>query len=181
MTQVRRKRHQRGAAFVEAAIVMPALLLTTFCTMFLCLLGYRLTCVQMAANDVARSISNAFNGGAYGGCSGGIATNVTNGTIEIQTLRNNCMTSWRGTIATRYLIPASNSMTIEVSGYAHQGSHDGGGTIPDATTLRGGDSFVVVVSFPKTNILGGKVPLHGLLSGNLVGSAAGFIERPQRL
>lgn len=176
MSSVRQYRHQRGAAFVEAAIILPVFLLVTFVTIFLCLMAYRLTSIQLAANDIARSIGNSFQGGAPFRCNTG--SNAANGTVEIQTLATNCAAIWRAGIATRYLIPATDPMPIRVVGYAHQQSHDGGATLPNATTLRAGDSFVLVVNFPKSNILGGRVPLFGFLQGDLVASAAGFIERP---
>ena len=178
MANVRHHRHQRGAAFVEAAIILPVFLLVTFVTIFLCLMAYRLSSIQMAANDIALSISNSFSGGGPFPCSSG--TYPTNGNIVLAEHTANCLVTWRTGIATRYLIPSTAPMQIFVVGYAHQQSHDGGATISNATTLRAGDSFVLVVKYPKSNILGGKVPLFGFLQGDLVASAAGFIERPQR-
>lgn len=173
---MRLNRHQRGAVFVDAAIIMPVFLLVTFVTIFLCLMAYRLTSIQLAANDIALSISYSFQRGGPFKC--GTGTNAAIGTVEIQTLATNCEAIWREGIATRYLIPATDPMPIRVVGYAHQQSHDGGATLQNATILRAGDSFVLVVNFPKSNILGGKVPLFGFLQGDLVASAAGFIERP---
>lgn len=177
---MRLNRHQRGAVFVDAAIIMPVFLLVTFVTIFLCLMAYRLSSIQMAANDIAQSISKAFYGGGPFYCAPGAPTvQQRKGTILIQDLRGACEGSWRSGIATKYLIPTDNQMPITVVGYAHLPPLDGGQNVQNATTLRAGDSFVVLVKFPKTNILGGKVPLFGLLSGDLVASAAGFIERPK--
>ena len=48
---------QTGAVYVEAAIIMPVMLLVTFTCLFFFLLAARQFSVQMLANEIAKDIS----------------------------------------------------------------------------------------------------------------------------
>ena len=188
MTSARTK--EAGAVYVEAAIVMPIMLLVTFASAFFFLCAARQVSVQMLANNIAKDISLALR-----------ATNLTSGSYCIQTCKGvteappeseldiptyrkkmyeNSDGCWKTCARDSYLLAIEGSSPLRVTVTPHHLVNWYDDQITSShQVLSPGDFFTVRLEYPFRAVLGGGIPMFGVVPADkyLVGTAVGVMEK----
>ncbi len=196
MRVARYRESQTGAIYVEAAVVLPILLLVTFASAFFFLLAARHFSLQMLANEIARDVSLSLDpraGVAYGTQASCIqsrcpATNTTAASkvdiTAMQVARYNTVGGCWNWCANRYYLlataPADPALQVNLTVYpAFQWYDTPTTTTPTVAAV--GDYVLVELRYPAQAVLGGGIPFFGAIPNiNLVGTAIAVIERPSR-
>ena len=188
---------QTGAVYVEAAIIMPVMLLVTFTCLFFFLLAARQFSVQMLANEIAKDISlslqadaDAFTGagstcirGCRRDCSGDANiilrhTRDLNAYVECNSKEQKAC--WNTCARDQFLLNTDGEYPMSVSATAYPARQwfDSGSTPTAHSTISAGDLFDVTVSYPFRAVWGGGIAFFGLVpEKNLTGIAVGIVEK----
>jgi Flp pilus assembly protein TadG len=172
---------ETGTIFVEAALVMPLLLLVCFASIYFFMAAARNYAVQMVANDIARAASLSLSqetlksGGCIAMCR---QQTVGSGieTVDIQQFLGSYNNCFKKCASSQYLL-SENFVSIAVTPIPDFSSL---AVAPQQTTnlLSPGDMVRVNVSYPVSAVLGATIPMFGSWAGNLQGSSVGIIEKP---
>ncbi len=194
MRVARYRESQTGAIYVEAAVVLPILLLVTFASAFFFLLAARHFSLQMLANEIARDVSLSLDpraGVVNTGQKSCIqstcpAANTTaDSRVNVTTMKANRYTAtagcWNTCARTQYFLataPANPALDVNLTVYpAFQWYDAPTTTIPTMAAV--GDYVLVELRYPARAVLGGGIPFFGAIPDiNLVGTAIAVIERP---
>jgi hypothetical protein len=190
---------QAGAVYVEAAIILPVLLLVTFTCLFFFLLAARQFSVQMLANEIAKDISlslqtndDNFNAshGVVNSCIKNCRTNCRGGENALRHTRNltayvACNSTypeacWNTCARDQFLLNTEGDypMSVTATAYPARQWFDSGSTPTVHTTISAGDLFDVTVSYPFRAVWGGGIAFFGLVPDkNLTGVAVGIVEK----
>jgi len=174
---------QRGTIFVEAALVMPLLLLVCFASIYLFIAAARNYAVQMVANDIARtaSLSLSQDAATSGGCIAMCRKQTVGAgveTVDIIEFLESYSDCFKGCASSQYLL-AGNYLSIHVKPIPDLSSlSTQTGQTSVTNQLSPGDMVKVNVSYPVSAVLGATIPMFGSWSGDLQGSSVGVIEKP---
>jgi Flp pilus assembly protein TadG len=200
MRVARYRESQTGAIYVEAAVVLPILLLVTFASAFFFLLAARHFSLQMLANEIARDISLSLDpraGVVNTGQTSCIqrtcaAFNTTAASkVDVSTMTTNRYDTptgcWNDCARTQYLLATDPTggkpaLDINLTVYpAFQWYDTPTMTTPPPTVAAVGDYVLVELRYPAQAVLGGGIPFFGAIPNiNLVGTAIAVIERPSQ-
>lgn len=198
MRVARYRESQTGAIYVEAAVVLPILLLVTFASAFFFLLAARHFSLQMLANEIARDVSLSLDpraGVSYGTQASCIqSTCPTANTTAASKVDINAMKvarydtvggCWNRCARTYFLLataPAVPALDVNLTVYpAFQWYDTPPMTTPPPTVAAVGDYVLVELRYPAQAVLGGGIPFFGAIPDiDLVGTAIAVIERPSR-
>jgi hypothetical protein len=199
MTIARTRTPETGAIYVEAAIIMPVLLLVVFASLFFLLVAARHFSLQMLASDIAKDISLALDPrvgvdpGAFGGClqrtcpyvqgSSANANDVDELRLNVTSfqssrlLTNGC---WTTCAQSQYLLKTgTGGMQVNLSIYPSLKWFDSTPSTNQITYAAVGDYIGVQVTYPVSAVLGGGIPMFGLVPDiNIAGTAITVLERP---
>lgn len=182
---------QTGAVYVEAAIVMPFLILVTFASAFLFLCAARQVTVQMLANEIAKDLSMAlrttqFTGISYciNNCKAGLNNFSQFSELDITTYQNamygNTDGCWNSCARNSYLLATSGTYPLEIS-VTPQHLVNWYDDTPSTTYnyLSPGDFFTVKLRYPFRAVWGGGIAMFGVVPANkyLIGTAVGVMEK----
>jgi Flp pilus assembly protein TadG len=197
MRVARYRESQTGAIYVEAAVVLPILLLVTFASAFFFLLAARHFSLQMLANEIARDVSLSLDprtGVSYGAQASCIQTTCPDPTttpaskVDVSALKLARYTTpggcWNTCAGSYYLLataPANPALQVNLTVYpAFQWYDTPTTTTPTVAAV--GDYVLVELRYPAQAVLGGGIPFFGAIpTMNIVGTAIAVIERPSRL
>lgn len=195
MRVARYRESQTGAIYVEAAIVLPILILVTFASAFFFLLAARHFSLQMLANEIARDVSLSLDprtGASYGARPSCIqstcpAFNTSSATtVDVTDMKDVRYTQggcWNTCARTQYFLataPADPALDVNLTVYPSFQWYDVPTTDP-TTVAAVGDYVLVELRYPAQAVLGGGIPFFGAIPNiNLVGTAIAVIERPSR-
>jgi len=183
---------QTGAIYVEAAIIMPVLLLVVFASIFFFLLAARHFSLQMLANDIAKDISLSLEStvvstGAQGGCFQRACTPtppLTDHKLDLGTLLANRYTAsngcWKVCAQQQYLL-ATTQDALKVTLTAHPTIQwfDTVNIAATPTQVAVGDYIEVELRYPARAVLGGGIAMFGATPDvEIVGTAISVLERP---
>ncbi|MEY4669449.1 MAG: hypothetical protein RL518_2148 [Pseudomonadota bacterium] len=185
---------------MEAAIILPILLLVVFASIFFFILAARHFSLQMLANEIAKDISLSLNPPStvatsrQGACACNNANTPTEPKLNVQDLLNeryrNTNGCWRN-CAQRYLLKTAPTVQegnqtsgLQISLLAHpalqwfDAAPSGEQSIQNAAV---GDFIEVQLTYPMQDILGGSIAMFGTVGANmnLGGSAITVLERPE--
>jgi hypothetical protein len=196
MRVARYRESQTGAIYVEAAVVLPILLLVTFASAFFFLLAARHFSLQMLANEIARDVSLSLDprtGVTSGGQTSCIqrtcpAANTTaDSKVDVTALEavryTNTAGCWNTCARTQYLLATDPTggkpaLDVNLTVYpAFQWFDAPAASTPNEAAV--GDYVLVELTYPAQAVLGGGIPFLGAIPNmNIVGSAIAVIERP---
>lgn len=184
---------QTGAVYVEAAIVMPILILVTFASAFLFLCAARQVSVQMLANEIAKDLSLALRNANFTGisycinnCKSAAGPNAFSQQSELDlTTYQNTMYGqtdgcWNSCARNSYLLATSGTtpLQISVTPYHLVNWYD---ETPSTTYnyLSPGDFFTVKLRYPFRAVWGGGIAMFGIVPADkyLTGTAVGVMEK----
>jgi Flp pilus assembly protein TadG len=200
------RHNQDGAIFVEAALVLPILLLVTFAGAFFFLCAARFLSLQMAANEMAKDLSVALHDPEYNGlnsmektCIAGCKATLPNypwrdqlGPLqrfnvdvgeyveEMYDAANGC---WNACAESRYRLITrqygrSSYLTVEAQVFPAASWYDQEITNPNTFVASPGDYFIVTLRYPLRAVWGGGITFFGLAPNtSLVGTAVGVLEK----
>jgi hypothetical protein len=192
---------QTGAVYVEAAIIMPVLLLVTFTCLFFFLLAARQFSVQMLANEIAKDISlslqtnlddSSASNGVRPSCMKNCRTNCRGeeDPLNLHHTRDlkayvTCNSQdqgacWNTCARDQFLLNTDGEYPMSVSATAYPARQwfDSGSTPTAHSTISAGDLFDVTVSYPFRAVWGGGIAFFGLVPDkNLTGIAVGIVEK----
>lgn len=188
---------QAGAVYVEAAIILPVLLLVTFTCLFFFLLAARQFSVQMLANEIAKDISLSLQrdadnwGGAVSTCIRGCRLTCRgNDTIVLRHTRDlnayvTCNSEdqgacWNRCARDQFLLNTDGAYPMSVIATAYPAAQwfDETDTPSTHSSISAGDLFDVTVSYPFRAVWGGGIAFFGLVPAkNLTGIAVGIVEK----
>ena len=198
MRVARYRESQTGAIYVEAAVVLPILLLVTFASAFFFLLAARHFSLQMLANDIARDVSLSLDprtGVVNTGQTSCIqstcpASNTTaDSKVDVSAMTTNrydTLTGCWNTCARRQYFLATDptggkpALDVNLTVYPAFQWFDAptAGTPTEAAV---GDYVLIELTYPAQAVLGGGIPFFGGIPDiDLVGSAIAVIERPAK-
>jgi hypothetical protein len=195
---------QVGAVYVEAAIVMPVLILVTFASLFFLLVAARHFSLQMLANEIAKDISLSLQPAAEAPVPTGVkqlscipecmrtsnlrtSTSSYLNTRNIDTYAAKQMEStgcWNTCARTLYLLatPQTKStapaLGVAVTSYPTMQVFDE--QLPaNQGVVSAGDFFQVSVSYPLRAVWGGGIAFFGLIpeSSRIYGTAVGVVDK----
>ena len=202
MTITHSHAQETGGIYVEAAIILPVLLLVVFASIFFFLVAARHFSLQMLANDIASDISLSLgprfgvNFGDRASCGKENSSyppttsptpsklDLTDMLRERYTNSNGCWNVWA---REQYLLAthssgADPSEYLTVSLNAHPTLH--WFDEPSTQTMNSvaiGDFIEVEVRYPAKAILGGGIAMFGATPDiSIVGTAIAVLERPSR-
>ena len=202
MTIARHRAPQTGAVYVEAAIILPVLLLVVFASIFFFLLAARHFSLQMLANDIAKDISLSL-GPRFGVNTGNRTTcgednssfpdpatfRTPPSKLSLATLLTNRYTNtsgcWKVWARETYLLatpPSPSALQVTLTAYPKTQWFD---SIPTTTAtpteVAIGDYVEVQLRYPAQAILGGGIAMFGATPNiSIVGTAIAVLERPRR-
>lgn len=196
MRVARYRESQTGAIYVEAAVVLPILLLVTFASAFFFLLAARHFSLQMLANDIARDVSLSLDRRADVVNTGQTsciqrtcpaASTTAASTIDVSAMKLARYTTtsgcWNTCARTQYFIatpPADPALDVNLTVYPAFQWFDAA-TTTTATVAAVGDYVRVELRYPARAVLGGGIPFLGAIPNiNIVGTAIAVIERPSQ-
>lgn len=196
MRVARYRESQTGAIYVEAAVVLPILLLVTFASAFFFLLAARHFSLQMLANEIARDVSLSLDprtGVSYGAQASCIqSTCPTANTTAASKVNVSTMTTdrydtptgcWNTCAKTYYLLtttPSVPALDVNLTVYPAFQWFDTP-TVSTPTEAAVGDYVLVELRYPAQAVLGGALPFFGNIPQyDIVGTAIAVIERPSR-
>jgi hypothetical protein len=198
MTIARHRAPQTGAVYVEAAIILPVLLLVVFASIFFFLLAARHFSLQMLANDIAKDISLSLgprfgvNTGDRLSCVEGnssFPTTTAPSKLSLATLLSNRYTNtsgcWKVWARETYLLatsPSTSALQVTLTAFPKTQWFD---SIPPNTATPTeaaiGDYVEVQLRYPAQAILGGGIAMFGATPNiSIVGTAIAVLERPRR-
>jgi hypothetical protein len=183
--------------YVEAAIIMPVLLLVTFTCLFFFLLAARQFSVQMLANEIAKDISlslqadaDAVTGagstcirGCRRNCSGDqniILRHTRNLTAYVACNSTYPEACWNTCARDQFLLNTDGDYPMSVIATAYPAAQwfDETDTPSTHSSISAGDLFDVTVSYPFRAVWGGGIAFFGLVpEKNLTGIAVGIVEK----
>ena len=192
---------QEGAVYVEAAIILPVLLLVTFASSFFFLVAARHFSLQMLANEIAKDVSlilQPVNSSPPKACiplcmasQGSTLRNLGNQGYENsknvgaystgQMASNGC---WNICARDRYMLatPASQAtypLSLTVTVHPTMQYYDE--TLPanSSTWVSAGDFFEVSIAYPLRSVWGGGIAFFGIVpvSSMIYGNAVGIIDK----
>lgn len=187
---------ETGAVYVEAAIIMPILLLVVFASLFFMLVAARHFSLQMLASEIAKDAGLSldpqvgFLPGQQGSC---IQKTCSYSQFSTDELRLNLQllqgrkwgTSsgsgcWKQCAGSQYLLDTSSAgLTLTLTSYPSLQWFDATFTGSQPTYAAIGDYIGVELRYPLSSIFGGNVPMLGYLGNiSLVGTAIAALERP---
>ena len=183
---------QTGAIYVEAAIIMPVLLLVVFASIFFFLLAARHFSLQMLANDIAKDISlsldprTGVSTGAQGGCfqrACAYTTPLTDYKLDLDTLLANRYTAsngcWKVCAQQQYLLATQNALQVTLTAHPTIQWFDTVNTAATTTQVAVGDYIEVELRYPARAVLGGGIAMFGATPDvEIVGTAISVLERP---
>jgi Flp pilus assembly protein TadG len=196
MRVARYRGSQTGAIYVEAAVVLPILLLVTFASAFFFLLAARHFSLQMLANEIARDVSLSLDPQAgvvntgqtsciQRDCAAATTTaaskvNVGALTRDRYTTPTGCWNTCAGSYYRLATAPANPALQVNLTVYpAFQWFDTAAVSTPAEAAV--GDYVLVELRYPAQAVLGGGIPFFGAIPNiNLVGTAIAVIERPSR-
>lgn len=186
---------QTGAVYVEAAIIMPVMLLVTFTCLFFFLLAARQFSVQMLANEIAKDISLSLQASSdnnlgnartcmnncRAACRDGINTMQTRNLDDyVQCQYENTESCWNKCARDNFLLntEGEHALSVTATAYPARQWFDSGSTPTAHSTISAGDLFDVTVSYPFRAVWGGGIAFFGLVpEKNLTGIAVGIVEK----
>ena len=199
MTIARHRAPQTGAVYVEAAIILPVLLLVVFASIFFFLLAARHFSLQMLANDIAKDISLSL-GPRFGVNTGdrlscgedkfSFPTTTAPSKLSLTTLLSNRYTTnttgcWRIWAREQYLLatpPSAAALQVTLTAYPKTQWFDSipvGTATPTEVAI--GDYIEIQLRYPAQAILGGGIAMFGATPNiSIVGTAIAVLERPSR-
>jgi hypothetical protein len=199
------RHNEDGAIYVEAALVMPLLLLVTFVSAFFFMCAARYFSLQMLANEMAKDLSIALHTPGNDGLSLTQQTCIASCKEEIsnypwsdqqqganQTFNVNLDTyvtymytnggCWNQCAQGRYLLSTIGSgrtsyLAVRAQVYPVANWYDD--ELTNTPNLASpGDYFMVTVSYPLRAVWGGGIAFFGLAPNTqMVGTAVGVLER----
>jgi len=182
---------ENGSVYVEAAIVMPVLLLVTFASIFFFMCAARHFSLQMLANDIARDVSLELQPGpsdpatgcaAFRPASEGAKLADGSQTIQLENLKSHRFATTRswGECATKRYLLAFQGMDVTLLPFQVRAWYDDPTNGTQNSVVSPGDFVQVDVTYPLTSVLGGGIAFFGLVPQNvrMRGTALGIIERP---
>ncbi|MEN9846612.1 MAG: hypothetical protein RIS36_1759 [Pseudomonadota bacterium] len=204
MTIARHRAPQTGALYVEAAMILPVLLLVVFASIFFFLLAARHFSLQMLANDIAKDISLSL--GPRFGVNTGTRTSCGEGTVafppvtypptpspsklSLTTLLSSRYTMnangcWRVWARENYLLatpPSAAALQVTLTAYPKTQWFDSiAANTPLPTEVAIGDYVEIQLRYPAQAILGGGIAMFGATPNiSIVGTAIAVLERPTR-
>lgn len=194
-------KQQTGALYVEAAIIMPILLLVTFASLFFLLVAARHFSLQMLANDIAKDVSLSLQPVGPTTLSACIpkcmnenltwATGVRNegydNTVDLVNYAavqsNSPAGCWNHCAAYRYLLAAPGRglpYALSVTITAHPRMQIFDEQVPSSGGVAAaGDFFEVTVAYPLRAVLSGGIAFFGLIpeTSRIYGNAVGVIDK----
>jgi len=204
MSIARRSARQSGAIYVEAAIVLPVLILVVFASIFFFLLAARHFSLQMLANEMARDVSLSLNPQTavtqptciQRECEYILPDNETkfdsklNLTTFLTNRYQNGTGCWNVCAKSQYLLAtrpsgtpqggANNWLQVTLTPYSTVQWFDSvssGTTSPNWAAI--GDYIEVTATYPASAVLGGGIAMFGAIPNiMLTGSAIAVLERP---
>ena len=203
MTIARHRAPQTGAVYVEAAIILPVLLLVVFASIFFFLLAARHFSLQMLANDIAKDISLSL-GPRFGVNTGDRTTcgedrssfpdpatfRTPPSKLSLATLLSNRYTTnangcWRIWARENYLLatpPSTAALQVTLTAYPKTQWFDSiDANTPTPTEVAIGDYIEIQLRYPAQAILGGGIAMFGATPNiSIVGTAIAVLERPSR-
>jgi len=202
MTITHCRSQERGGIYVEAAIILPVLLLVVFASIFFFLVAARHFSLQMLANDIANDISLSLgprfgvNSGDKGSCgkqqsSYPPTTSPAPSKLDLTTLRSNRYTNsngcWNVWAREQYLLATpptgadpSNYLTVSLNAHPTLQWFDEAPTLA-MNSAAIGDFIEVELRYPAKAILGGGIAMFGATPDiSIVGTAIAVLERPGR-
>ena len=196
MTIARTRTPETGAVYVEAAIIMPVLLLVVFASLFFMLVAARHFSLQMLASEIAKDAGLALdpragvNPGSQGSCIQKTCTYRQFNADELRVELVNTLRSWKwgGTppgcwkqcAQSQYLLDTTtNGLTLTLTSYPSLQWFDTTSPTSYPPYAAVGDYIGVELQYPLSSIFGGNVPMFGYLGNiRLVGTAITVLERP---
>ena len=189
---------QAGALYVEAAIIMPVLLLVTFASIFFLLVAARHFSLQMLANEIAKDVSLSLQPVSYASQSACIPNCMRSygsqlrdvgydNTVDLADYVDSQLSGesgcWSKCAAEQYLLVPPNStgrykMSVTVTAHPKMQFFDE--TLPDNGNMgAAGDFFEVSVAYPLRAVLGGGIAFFGVIPANskIYGNAVGVIDK----
>jgi Flp pilus assembly protein TadG len=189
---------QDGAVYVEAAIILPVLLLVTFASSFFFLVAARHFSLQMLANEIAKDVSlilQPVNSSPPAACiplcmasqgttfrSNGFENSKSVAAYSTtQMSSNGC---WNICARDRYMLatPASLAtypLSLTVTVHPTMQYYDE--TLPanSSTWVSAGDFFEVSIAYPLRSVWGGGIAFFGIVpvSSMIYGNAVGIIDK----
>ena len=188
---------QAGAVYVEAAIILPVLLLVTFTCLFFFLLAARQFSIQMLANEIAKDISlslqavednwndssrTCMSDCRLNGCRA--QTTVLRHTKNLDEYvacqseeQNDC---WKECARDQFLLNTDGDYPMSVTATAYPAAQwfDETDTPSTDPNISAGDLFEVTVSYPFRAVWGGGIAFFGLVpEKDLTGIAVGIVEK----
>lgn len=198
MRVARYRESQTGAIYVEAAVILPILLLVTFASAFFFLLAARHFSLQMLANEIARDISLSLDprtGVSYGSQHSCIqstcptANTTAASKVDVSTMTTNRYDTptgcWNQCARTQYLLTTDPTggkpaLNVNLTVYPAFQWYDAA-TTTTPTVAAVGDYVLVELRYPAQAVLGGGIPFFGAIPDiDLVGTAIAVIERPSQ-
>lgn len=183
---------QTGAIYVEAAIIMPVLLLVVFASIFFFLLAARHFSLQMLANDIAKDISLSLDPrtGVYTGTQSGCiqrectyTPTLTDSKLDLDELLKSRYTDssgcWNVCARQQYLLATQNALTVTLTAHPTIQWFDTVNTAATTTQVAVGDYIEVELRYPARAVLGGGIAMFGATPDvEIVGTAISVLERP---
>lgn len=192
--------NEEGAIYVEAALVLPLLLLVTFVSAFFFMCAARYFSLQMLANEMAKDLSIALHTPDTDGLNSTTRTCIASckagmdsyewgeqgltqpqlrHQVNVDTYVDQMYTQggcWNTCAQGRYLL-STQSLSVTARVYPVQNWYDAQitNTVNSASP---GDYFLVTVSYPLRAVWGGGIAFFGLAPNtSLVGTAVGVLEK----
>jgi hypothetical protein len=192
---------QAGALYVEAAIIMPVLLLVTFASIFFLLVAARHFSLQMLANEIAKDVSLSLQpvqwvdsyqlSACIPKCMQSDGQNLRDdgyaNTVDLADYVDSQLSGgsgcWSKCAAEQYLLVPPNSngpykMSVTVTAHPKMQFFDE--TLPyNGNMGAAGDFFEVSVAYPLRAVLGGGIAFFGVIpaSSKIYGNAVGVIDK----
>lgn len=192
---------QTGALYVEAAIIMPILLLVTFASSFFLLVAARHFSLQMLANEIAKDVSLSLQPVALGNHTACIPRCMAENFAWATPLRDdgydnsadlsdyipsqidNPTGCWNSCAADRYLLAAPGrglpyALSVTVTAYPRMQIFDETPP-PIGGVAAAGDLFEVSVAYPLRAVWGGGIAFFGLIpaTSKIYANAVGVIDK----
>ena len=199
MSLLAKAKQQEGALYVEAAIIMPVLLLVTFASLFFFLVAARHFTLQMLANEIAKDVSlslqpiptedratacipkcmqekgSTLRNDGY--------QNTKNLTYYASTQFSSGSGCWNVCARGKYLLatPGTNApYQLSVTVTAHPTMQYYDETLPsNSSVASAGDFFEVSLAYPLRAVWGGGIAFFGLIpeTSSIYGNAVGVIDK----
>lgn len=195
---------QVGAVYVEAAIVLPVIILVTFASLFFFLCAARQFTVQMLATEIAKDISIALRPAvrtgidycinecriAIEGGAQGANPFLTKSELDLDAYHTAMYTNsspgcWRTCAQNAYLLGTTGTYPLKITLRAHhmiEFYDDPLLGTQNYNDLSPGDIFTVTLQYPLRAVWGGGIAMFGVVPEGkfLTGIAVGVLEKGSR-